>query len=282
MKTCGHTMGTPDLNVLEAIEFFSELGHDGIEIRCESEHLRGCHLDPDKFTKKSGRVILETAESWDIEIACLTPYNKDFISPGKREREIEGLKKVVEIADFLGSQRVRVYGGTLPPKGLDREKAWNLTVGALQEISTAADSFGVFVCVENHMETLTETARDTVQLVQDVDSDAVKILYDQTNINRIGGESMEAAIALQKDYIFHVHVKDQRFERNRRITTLLGEGTVDWRKIVEGLRGIGYEGYLSDEYEKHWVPELPEPEIGMSHNLQYIRGLLEHPAIHLG
>lgn len=42
------------------------------------------------------------------------------------------------------------------------------------------------------------------------------------------------------------------------------------------LRRAGYGGYFSTEYEKRWHPdELPEPEQGLRHELQALRGLWE-------
>ena len=46
----------------------------------------------------------------------------------------------------------------------------------------------------------------------------------------------------------------------------------DMYNIMPALKEIGYSGYISDEYEKLWYPDfLPEPEIGMKHNLEYVR-----------
>ena len=55
----------------------------------------------------------------------------------------------------------------------------------------------------------------------------------------------------------------------------MGEGTVRWPEALQALREVGYTGYVSDEYEKYWYPqELPEPEIGMKHNLEYAKKFL--------
>ncbi len=39
-------------------------------------------------------------------------------------------------------------------------------------------------------------------------------------------------------------------------------------------RSIGYDGYISDEYEKFWKPDLPEPEVGMKRNAEVLRRCL--------
>ncbi len=272
MRVCGHTMGVPGRDAFQAIKLFSDMGFDGIELRCASDG----QIDPENYTEEEGTKIREAADAFGLEIACLTPYYKDYLSPERRRNEIDGMKKVIDIAGLLRCTRMRAYGGTEPPQVVDETKAWNLTVPALKEICEYADDVGVYVCIENHPGTLARTAAETVKLVEEVRSDNVKILYDQANISRINGEDFATAIDAQRDHIYHVHVKDQKFINGKRVPTLLGKGTVEWRSILEELNRIGYQGFLSDEYEKHWHPDLlPEPEVGMKHNLQYVREILK-------
>ncbi len=79
-----------------------------------------------------------------------------------------------------------------------------------------------------------------------------------------------------KPYLFHCHVKDWIVEdksKNKKRSRLLGEGELPWPTVLKALLEIGYEGYISDEYEKYWYPKLlPDAEIGMKHNLEYLKG----------
>ena len=40
----------------------------------------------------------------------------------------------------------------------------------------------------------------------------------------------------------------------------LGEGNVPVQKFITRLMGIGYDGYVTMEWEKAWLPGLAEPE----------------------
>ena len=44
MKIVGHTMGTPEATVIEAIDLFAHLGLDGIEIICSDDYPCGLNL----------------------------------------------------------------------------------------------------------------------------------------------------------------------------------------------------------------------------------------------
>lgn len=54
-----------------------------------------------------------------------------------------------------------------------------------------------------------------------------------------------------KDNIKHVHLKDAAGiqEEGRFLFPFLGEGNVDWRGMLHALKEIGYDGYLSVEFE---------------------------------
>jgi sugar phosphate isomerase/epimerase len=53
----------------------------------------------------------------------------------------------------------------------------------------------------------------------------------------------------------------------------MGEGAIDWRTVLLLLDQAGYNGYLCVEYEKHWVPALPDASIGM---LQYVQTMKDY------
>ena len=35
------------------------------------------------------------------------------------------------------------------------------------------------------------------------------------------------------------------------------------REVIETLRAMSYEGYISFEWEKYWHPEIEEPEVAL-------------------
>ena len=85
-------------------------------------------------------------------------------------------------------------------------------------------------------------------------------------------------LALLAPHVIHVHAKNIRFQEDgSHETVLLDEGELDWCEIVQGLADIGYDGYISDEYEKFWKPDLPEPEVGMKRNAEVLRECLARP-----
>ncbi len=68
-----------------------------------------------------------------------------------------------------------------------------------------------------------------------------------------------AAFDVMKDHIVHVHLKDGTSEAASQKKTLLGEGVVDMRRIVDRLDALGYPGHLTLECEMETVP----PDVGL-------------------
>lgn len=291
-KIAGHTMGTPEYTVTEAIELFGKIGLDGAEIVVQDGYKSGLPVDCPKETLKE---VKRCAKENNVEIICLTPYNSRFNSLDKdtREDEIRGIEKVIEYCDFLGAKYIRIYGGNLSAGETDKlpEKRREL-IESMRYLGEKAGEKGVTLVIENHFNTMSVSARESAQLVKDINCDHVRILYDQANLSFTGNEEYSEAIELQKGLIGYIHVKDFVFKKGDRqftssdvshpdesernvFTRIVGEGDLDWPVIMKSVRDYGFEGWLSLEYERRWHPDdIPDASIGMKKSAEYLRQIL--------
>ncbi len=273
IKFSGHTMGTPKLDIYEAMELFKKIGYDGIEVRIAADG----QIDSETITDAEVRKIKEKADKIGIEFSCLTSYYQDFTSD-KRAEVISNLKRVAEIAHILACPTIRLYGGTdRAPEGIWFVDHWTRTVNGIREVAQFASKLDVGIAIETHVGSLTMSVRDTVRIIEDVNMNNVGILFDYAWVELAGVEKGSDAVKAAAKYIRHCHIKDWKLESKtplKKQSCLMGEGTVAWEPVLTELKKTGYNGYISDEYEKFWYPdELPEPEIGMKHNLQWIKGV---------
>ena len=278
MKLCGHTMGTPGLDIFGAIDLFAELGLQGIEVRCAQDG----HINLQTLTEDEARQIRDHAEARGVNVACLTPYYKNFSSEGAAQATLAGFRAAVQAANWLDCRIVRAMSGVWPMEGREKADVRARTIAGMRQAGDIAAEAGIKLAVENHIGTLTMGAEETARFVEAVDHPHVGILLD-FYWNLMAGDDVAAfgefgnvakAIGIQAPWILHCHVKNLVWEGGEHRTVLLDEGIIDWREVVAHLCKAGYEGYLSDEYEKHWKPELPEPEVGMRRNVEYLRGCL--------
>jgi len=272
IKYSGHTMGAPKCDIRQAMRLFKDIGYDGIEVRVAEDGQINSETIADAEVVK----ISQTARDIGIQFSCLTSYYKDFVSPENRETVIKNLKRVIEIADLLECPLIRLYGGMDPcPQGIFFTDNWSRTVTGIQEVARFAAAYGVGICVETHIGSLTMSVRDTVRLLDDVNMGNVGMLFDYAWVDFGDVEKGADAVRKAARYIFHCHIKDWVLESRSPIkkkSCLMGKGTIGWPEVLKELKNIGYSGYISDEYEKYWYPaELPEPEVGMKHNLEWTR-----------
>lgn len=273
IKFSGHTMGLPGRDIYECVKLCKKIGYDGVEIRVAKDG----QLDSETVTDAETKKIKAFAGAEGMEFSCLTSYFQNFAAEDKRESVIAGLKRVIEIADMLGCPLVRVYGGVEPSNvpGMWFNDVWSRTVSGIREVAEYAAKFGVKICIETHVGSLTMSSRDVVRMVKDINMANVGILFDYAWVELAGVEFGAEAVRAAAPYIFHVHIKDWTLENRfpiKKTAALMGEGTVAWEETLAEIKRVGYTGYISDEYEKYWYPkELPEPEVGMKHNLEFVK-----------
>ncbi|MDR7401923.1 MAG: sugar phosphate isomerase/epimerase [Armatimonadota bacterium] len=288
MKLAGHTMGTPEYSVPEALDFFARLGLEGAEVIWQENYR--CGIDP-AASEATLRDLRRHASQAGISIVAITPYEARFndLDPAVWRASIDAYTRALHGAAVLGARWVRLYGGRFLPGDGKWDERWARLVDSLCELGARAQRLGVVICVENHFNTMADTAARTAALVRAVDHPHVRVLYDQANLGFIGAEAWEDALERLAGLIAYVHVKDFVFtdtsrpftardvshvEQEARIvrSCVVGDGIVPWPAILAGLRRMGYDGVLSLEYERRWHPDdLPPATEGMMRSTQRLR-----------
>ena len=291
MRIAGHTMGTPEYTLVEAMHLFKGIGLDGVEIIVQDGYR--CALS-EQASMAELTQVKAVADSLGMQIACLTPYQSKFnsLDPVVRQKEIDGIYQVVDFARVLGAGFIRIYAGAFVQDERDEDgRKRDHLVHSLQLLGDRAQQNGVVLVMENHFNTMTVSAAQSIAMAELIGHPAVGILYDQANLTFTGNEDFEVAIALQAKKIGYVHVKDFVFtgddhefkssdvshpqQDERKVATkIVGEGMLAWPSILQSLRNHGYDGWLSLEYERRWHPQdIPDARIGMKAGAAYLRTL---------
>lgn len=273
MKFAGHTMGMPQRDIYGCIDLMGDLGFDGVEVRVAPDG----QLDDLAYDAALGERVREHARDRNVEICCLTPYYQDLLDPAIRDDRIAGLQRVVDMARDLGCPLVRAHGGPAIPDDQDPEAARDTIAAGLRVVGEYADGRGVRIAVETHGGSGTYSVTETADMMRRVGHPAVGVLFDIAWTFRAGEETVEETLELLGGHIIHCHVKDFRGpgpDGDFRLQVLPGAGCLPWPALLTGLVARGYQGYLCDEYEKFWKPELPEPEEWFVQSLGAMRRLL--------
>ncbi len=124
-------------------------------------------------------------------------------------------------------------------------------VAHLEEVAPYAQERGVTIALEylNRFEMyLTNTAAELAALVREVGHPSVRMMYDTFHAHIEEKDPREALRACE-DVLVHVHASE-----NDRGTP--GAGQVDWDATFDGLRAIGYDGWIVVEAFGDALPEL--------------------------
>lgn len=290
MRLAGHTLGTPEQTVTEAIELFATAGLDAAEVIYQDDYRSGLPLRDRRAAEEAKRA----SDALGVPIIGLTPYTTGInaLDANVWQSAVDEFRGAIEVAQIVGADRLRVYAGSWHPGDRDHQAHWERLSEALRTLGPEASQAGVRLCVENHFGTMTQSASETARLVREVDHDAVFVLYDQANLTFTHDEPFDEALRVQGDLVGHVHVKDLVFtdpdapfqasetarvaasERAVR-SRVVGDGVVPWGDILATLARLGYDDVLSLEYEYRWHPQdLPDPAVGFARSAAVVRAAL--------
>ena len=97
-------------------------------------------------------------------------------------------------------------------------------------------------------------------------SDNLAALWDLHYPFRVCGESPETTVKNLGAYIRHVHMKDSESAEK---LMLVGEGSLPIQEIMNGLRSLNYDGFISIEWDPRW-DEVSDLEIVFPHFINYM------------
>lgn len=227
-------------------ELLKEIGYEGVEIPLFDREVR-------KYANLGRR--LDDLGLERLTVAARGRGDSPISSaPGVRERAVAATKANIDASAELGAPilcgpigaPLGVFTGGPPTR---EEK--NRAVEYLREVGDHAEERGVTLALEylSRFEMyLTNDAASLAALVREADHPRVRMMYDTFHAN-IEEKDPRAALRECADVLVHFHASE-----NDRGTP--GSGQVDWDATFEGLREIGYDGWVMVEGLGDASPEL--------------------------
>lgn len=266
MKLAFSTLGCPEWDINQILDAARMHGYDGVELRFyRGSYDLGTALaefpgGPGEFRRRF--------EAAGIAICCLDT-SVVLSEPGDSIAEGE---QMIELALALGAPYLRVFGGDVP-ENEDRESCRRRAADKLSRLGERADEQGLRVLLETH--DAFSSGKQVAELLEAAGDRGIGVIWDVHHPAAMGETPAETA-QLIGSRTYHVHVKDGKGGGE---LCLPGEGDVPLRETIEALHGLGYQGYLSFEWEKAWVPELPDPEVAFPQAARYFSRLLQELGI---
>ena len=223
------------------------------------------------FTEKDGafynhaaNVTLRKLYEKKLNLPCIdTICNPCDVN--KREEAIAEITKCIDIAKNLHIPNVRIRAisdNTV-------EEVSDILSDVIKEILPIAEAKGITILVETRgVYCNTAALRD---LLERFASDNLAALWDMYSTYFVGNESADTTIKNLGAYVKHVHIKDAVKSNDNIEFVLMGEGELPVDQMMNALRSVNYDEFVSLEWDPKWCEELDDIEIIFSQFVNYMR-----------
>jgi len=201
----------------------------------------------------------------------LTPLTVDAFCDPLDPSQLKALLCRIDFAQQLGASFVL---GDVSPDSEAGERRRKL-VNALRWLGDYAGERGVRIALETH-EGLTRNGKLARGLLDEVNHPGVGFNYDTGNIYYYNGDIDPAKdIKEVAERVIHVHLKDTQGGKNQWQFCALGDGRVDFPKVIAALDAVGYDGPYSLEIEGMEGEDLNRQQHldRILRSLDYLRGI---------
>ncbi|MCE9588986.1 MAG: sugar phosphate isomerase/epimerase [Planctomycetes bacterium] len=271
IKLAFSTTACPDWSIEDVARRAAEMGYQGVELRTLGKNSSGLASDP--VLSESGKVasVLKAA---GIEPVCLsTSLALNHKHHSETRAAVEEASRAVALAAEIGCTFVRVFGYELRP-GENRQAALECIAASARKLGEVGAEHGVQVLLENGGSF--NKAKEWWWVMNLVEHPMVGVAWNAAN-GAANGEPVSVAVPVLNSRIRLAKVKDTVLGEGSGFVPL-GEGTVGIKQFIHRLLGIGYDGYVSVEWDRLWLPSLTPAEEYLPDAQKRLRGWLDEVA----
>lgn len=173
---------------------------------------------------------------------------------------------VVYMSDEDQVNRAFIYAKTAGMKTIIGVPEHNL----LNLVNEKVKEFDIQVAIHNHGpgDQRYPTPESAILKIKELDP-RIGLCVDIGHTQRSGVEPAET-IALYKDRVLDIHMKDVSSSTKEGSTEEIGRGVINIPKVLETLLKINYNGVVSFEHEK----DGKDPLAGVAESVGFVRGVL--------
>ena len=128
-----------------------------------------------------------------------------------------------------------------------------------------AEEKGVVLLVET-VGVFSDT-KELAEFLNEFASDNLAALWDLHYPYRLHGEQPEETVKNLGAYIRHIHIKDSDGENS---FSLVGEGSIPITEVVNALRSVNYDGFMSIEWDPKWDSDICDMDIIFPHFVSFM------------
>ena len=257
-------LGFASMEPEEVLETLSEIGYKAVE-------WTEAHLDPRKKSVKEIKRVVDLTKQYDMEVSSVA-LRQDLVvlNEDMRKKSTDYHLQCIQTFSEAGITTINFITGPtkvklaepqtgslvesdtpIIGKDITEGKAWDMLYKAFDILVPQAEKFKMNLAVEPVWGMFCHDYYSLRPLIDNYDSDYLGVNLDPSHDVLAGNLDVGWIVKSWGNKIKHVHPKDAVGipVLGKFIFPLLGEGNVDWTSFFKALEEIGYDGYLSVEFE---------------------------------
>ena len=241
LKAVKFDMIEEPLSVLEKFQLLKEIGYDGVELSSPNE--------------------LETAEVVEARDATDLPIHGVVDSvhwqktlsdpdPAVRAEGLAGLETALRDASAYGATTVLLVPAVVT-EDVSYAEAYERSQAQIRKALPLAEELGIRIAIENVWNRFLLSPLETARYIDEFESPWIGAYFDIGNVVNFGWP--EHWIEVLGERILKLDIKEYSREvRDEEgpyagFRVPLGEGSVDWPRVMKALASIGFEGWATAE-----------------------------------
>ncbi|MCQ6335113.1 MULTISPECIES: sugar phosphate isomerase/epimerase family protein [Bacillus cereus group] len=264
------------ISFTDIVQFAYENSFEGIELW--GTHAQNLYMQERETTERELNFLMDK----NLEITMVSDY-LDISLSADFEKTIEKSEQLVVLANWFNTNKIRTFAGQKGSENFSEQERKEY-VKRIRKICDVFAQHNMYVLLETHPNTLTDTLPSTIELLEEVDHPNLKINLDFLHIWESGADPIDSFHRL-KPWTLHYHFKNissadylHVFEPNNvyaaagsRIGMVpLFEGIVNYDEIIQEVRDTDL--FASLEWFGHNSKEIlkEEMKVLINRNLEVV------------
>lgn len=160
------------------------------------------------------------------------------------EHELDRLKQIISVAKDLGAGYIRIFS-FYRADGVSAEEIRGEVLARMGALAALAEQSGVVLLHENEKGIYGDTPERVLDIMQSVDSPALRIAWDNANFVQVGVKPYTDGYAMLRPYLEYFQVKDALSTTGEVVPAGEGDGELD--ATIAALKADGFTGFASLE-----------------------------------
>lgn len=255
-RLAGHTNSYHTYSLDEALEGIAAAGYRYVELTAVRGWTEHVPLDADAKTLSRVQRKLNTFGLIPVSLSG----HSDLTTP-------DGLQLGLMALDLCDRMGISIMNTAIGGHYSEHEDE----AAFMENISKLADraaELDIQIGIEIHGE-ITNCAKNAIPVIEKINRKNVRINYDTANVTFYSGVLAVDDLPLAIPYMVHCHLKDHIGGAREWNFPAVGEGQIDFKRVLDIMEQGGYTGPLSVEIEFTGDPWPPLAEVNRAMKSAY-------------